>query len=636
MVEANKATLSNPVEMGSGQFASIDTLRIKVETLPLLSKNIIIKEIILVKPQLNLVVDGKGQTNWSFAGTSKGVENNQTPGGKSQVSINKIELQPVRIKNGKVVYLDERSGSTFVAQKLNLVVAMKSLDGPVDLKGSMVWNGEKIELAMFARAPMELATRGSPLDLSVVSKYLGFQFDGRARLENGLSLAGQTSVKTPSIRKLSGWVGSPLSPGKGLEAFSAKAAIDLTGKTIALKKAKFSLDGMNGQGDISVSLKGPRPVISAILGLDQINVNTYLSDTKAGAPAKKPAPADQGWSQAPISYSGLHAVDAKLSIATSQIAYKKVKIGKTRLAATLKNGKLDARLKQMAFYDGSATGRIILNGQSKVPTIQTVLNANGIKAFDLLKDFADFKRLEGTGQKQLSLAAAGASQYQMVSTLTGTANLKFTDGVVRGINIRTMIEKVKKSILGGWNKSEKKNTRFSEFSAGFKFANGVAKNDNLKLLAPLLRIAGAGEADLLKKQLDYKVTPKLVSSLEGQGGKGELKGLGVPVIIKGPWSKPKIYPDIKGILKNPKEAFKKLSGILKNRTGKDLGQIRKKLVDGTKGKIKDKVQNAKTKAKDAIKNRLGLKPGEQAPTDRKGKTGKLLKRFLGRKDPAVQ
>ncbi len=70
-------------------------------------------------------------------------------------------------------------------------------------------------------------------------------------------------------------------------------------------------------------------------------------------------------------------------------------------------------------------------------------------------------------------------------------------------------------------------------------------------------MTGTGTVNLPAKQLNFRVDPQLVASLEGQGGQKDLAGLGVPVMIVGPWAKPKIYPDIKGILENPVAAYER-------------------------------------------------------------------------------
>jgi AsmA protein len=52
-----------------------------------------------------------------------------------------------------------------------------------------------------------------------------------------------------------------------------------------------------------------------------------------------------------------------------------------------------------------------------------------------------------------------------------------------------------------------------------------------------------------------------VASLEGQGGKTDLQGLGVPIMIAGPWVRPSIYPDIAGILQDPAAAYEQLNRL---------------------------------------------------------------------------
>lgn len=47
----------------------------------------------------------------------------------------------------------------------------------------------------------------------------------------------------------------------------------------------------------------------------------------------------------------------------------------------------------------------------------------------------------------------------------------------------------------------------------------------------------------------------MVASLEGQGAEIATEGIGVPVLIEGPFAGPHIYPDLSGLLKNPTAAL---------------------------------------------------------------------------------
>ena len=80
-------------------------------------------------------------------------------------------------------------------------------------------------------------------------------------------------------------------------------------------------------------------------------------------------------------------------------------------------------------------------------------------------------------------------------------------------------------------------------------------------------MTGVGTIDLGTKQIGFRVEPKLVMTTEGQGRTSEPVGLGVPVMIEGPWDGPRIYPEIQGMLDNPDAAFAKLKEMGKGLFG---------------------------------------------------------------------
>src|SRR4029077_10534217 len=61
--------------------------------------------------------------------------------------------------------------------------------------------------------------------------------------------------------------------------------------------------------------------------------------------------------------------------------------------------------------------------------------------------------------------------------------------------------------------------------------------------------------DIAAKTLQLRVDPRLIV---GQDTSAAGTGLGVPVLIQGDWSAPRIYPDVAGILNDPASAFDRL------------------------------------------------------------------------------
>ena len=175
---------------------------------------------------------------------------------------------------------------------------------------------------------------------------------------------------------------------------------------------------------------------------------------------------------------------------------------------------------------------------------------------------------------RFNVQSAGASEAALVSALNGEASVLFQNGAIRGINIPKMTRSLATGVLFGWQDQPDEKTDFAELGANFQITNGIATTDNLRLVGPLVRMSGTGSADMPQKTLNFRVDPQVVATLQGQGAEGEFQGLGVPVNIEGPWSNPRIYPDIQGILQNPDAAYRQLrelGGGLFNNLPDDLG-----------------------------------------------------------------
>ena len=112
-------------------------------------------------------------------------------------------------------------------------------------------------------------------------------------------------------------------------------------------------------------------------------------------------------------------------------------------------------------------------------------------------------------------------------------------------------------------------TDLTQLSASFKIDKGQAQTTDLNLVGPLVRMTGAGTIDLGTRQIGFRVEPKLVMTTEGQGRAGDPVGFGIPVMIEGPWTEPRIYPDMQGILDNPDAAYARLKELGKGLFGPD-------------------------------------------------------------------
>jgi len=171
--------------------------------------------------------------------------------------------------------------------------------------------------------------------------------------------------------------------------------------------------------------------------------------------------------------------------------------------------------------------------------------------------------------------------------LNGKGQFLFTDGAIKGIDLANMVRNVTSSFGLSQQGAEKPRTDFSELNAPFTITNGVVDTQGTTLSSPLVRVLATGKANLVDESLDFRVEPKFVATLKGQGDTKERSGITVPVLVKGTFNSPSFQPDLKGMLEKelkggtlpvPKDLLKpqegqtkpsgeSLKGIFKGLTG---------------------------------------------------------------------
>lgn len=346
---------------------------------------------------------------------------------------------------------------------------------------------------------------------------------------------------------------------------------------LRLNGAVVMVNGVNGRlgdgafnGWASVDIAS-KPLVKVDLDFQRLAIPLAKSpDGTTGQP----------WSDAPIDVSGLNYVDAQIRISANEAVIGDARLAPLALDAKLAGGILKAGTANLGAYGGQVSGEVILDATSGAPSFAMHSDLVGVRALPLLQGLAEFDRIDGKLQAKLALRSAGTSQRALMANMQGTAFVSFQDGAIRGINVAQMIRSLTSGTLSGWqdnqNNSQEQSTDLSQLSASFRIDKGQAVTTDLNLIGPLVRVTGAGTIALDTKMMGFRVEPKLVMTTEGQGRTGDPVGFGIPVMITGAWSQPRIYPDMAGVLDNPDAAYARLREMGKGLFGPDgagLGNI---------------------------------------------------------------
>jgi AsmA protein len=150
-----------------------------------------------------------------------------------------------------------------------------------------------------------------------------------------------------------------------------------------------------------------------------------------------------------------------------------------------------------------------------------------------------------------------------------------------------MARNVKSAFGMGTQGGPRPRTDFTELAIPFTIKNGVANTPGSSLKSPFIRIIAAGTADLVKETLDFRVEPKAVASIKGQGDAAQRSGLMVPVLVSGTFTSPKFRPDLSAAAKQKieKQVFesKEAQKLLEKDEIKPFKEDAKKVLKGILG-----------------------------------------------------
>jgi AsmA protein len=566
--------LGNTSGFAEKDFLTLKSFEVRVKLLPLISKDIQIKRFVVNEPRILLVKNKDGGVNWEFSkGTPEKEEGSQkeekaeTPAGKTPkigLPISTLTIGDLSIKNGVVLWIDHSTDTRKEVSDINLTVKDAALDRPVQLAFSAQMDKQPLSVEGSV-GPLDKGLEGGgvPLDLSVNAfKVLSMRLKGN--LENPVIspvVNMDIEVAEFSPRKLVAALGQtfPVATAdpKALNRVALKARVKATAENVSISSGLLDLDDSKLNFNMQAS-EFSRPTITFDLNLDNIDLDRYMpSETEKTSSAKQPAPkapAKKGKKTRAASpkkakktdYTPLRRLIMDGQLKVGKLTVRRAKINDIYLKVSARNGLINLDPLTLKMYQGDVAGNAALNVKNDVPKSKINLNVNQIQINPLLNDVLEKDILEGVTKAKLNLSMIGDDPAAIKKSLNGKGRLVFKDGAIKGIDLASMARNITTAFSSADQSTERPKTDFSELKAPFSIKNGVVNTSKTRLTSPFLRIFAAGNADLVKETLDFRVEPKVIGSSKGQGDKKQRSGIMVPVVVSGTFAAPKFRPDLKG------------------------------------------------------------------------------------------
>lgn len=510
-IRLDDVMLSNPPGM-EGRFVSAGSLRLPIAYGDLMQRRLPVGRVTLTDANFNFVIDGEGRANWTESG------------GKNDAGGTAFSFV---LENATAAFLDQRHGQAFAARGIDAAAEVSGA-GELTLRGNAVIAGQRAKFETYVKSPARAAGEGSPATLTFESALMNVSFDGRLAAKDQLGLAGQVTVSAADLRAAARWLGAAPGGERGFKDFTLSGKLDGTGKKFKLRKAEVGFDDFKGAGVAILDFGKPVPSIAVSLDTDTVDLNPYLAPKPAAE--SQPAEGASAWDAAPLGFEALRGADIKVQLATKKLVYGAVEMAPATIEAALTDGRLNAGIADAGLYGGKADAQIVLDGSGETPAMEVTFTARGVSARDFFRDFAGLDRIEGEASLTAVLKSRGDSQQEMISTLRGPAAISVNKGAIRGLDASAVAAAAVEAPLAGWPLRESNVTEFDSLSAEFAIDDGIASVAKFTLDGDGLGLAGRGEVDLLRRNLDLAFAVKL----------GEAQVEPVDIGVTGPWDRPKI------------------------------------------------------------------------------------------------
>ena len=444
-IKLTQTHLKNPESFGelkNNDFAYIDTVKLKIELMPLLKGKVNIEQLELDGLKLNLMRLAANQDNWSDLIDKKNDKNKQDEENTNEDAESeegdlakgkfKLKLQETTVRQAELVFQDKTANKVYQLKNLNFYTEKLAPNQPSAIKGDCIFVDDNTSTNLSYQGKMAFNPKESKLELSPI------------QIKSTI-----TSAKLPG--------------GKVVSDLSGALKADWKNQTFNLQNLtlKFNDSVAKGQANLDFS-KG----LSARFNLDfnTISLNKYVPDM----------------------HLILNNIQTKGTFASQILTLSSLK---ANLYKGSFQGNSKITFKQQNQYQ--------VNGKFNQVDIQALLMA--LKNINKISGSTN-------ATLNLSTAGNNAAEIKrhLTGSVYVDINKGYLYGfdIEYYLNKAQMLAK---KLPADTQLVDNKKTPFDQLTGNFNFQNGVISNQDLHGFASFYDLTGAGTIDLVKEQIQYRL-----------------------------------------------------------------------------------------------------------------------------------
>lgn len=488
---------------------------VQVALLPLLKRNIEVKRLILVEPEIVIETDKYGKSNLTFEAPKKTIPppEEETTSAKDISLLTAFTFNKIQIKNGYFVYRDGQSGKIYKVKLKLLTASAAGIDGPVKISMDGDYHHQPFSVAGTIGPPATLLNSDKAWSFNLIAKAFNATVTLDGSVKDIKTLRGIDlgfSIKVRDLTKLSQLAGKTLPLNEPLEM--AFRATDIGLKAYRLSDFRATLGSSDLNGSIDINLVKKTPLITAMLLSKKIDLRPYLPEHKKTGneevthykPVKK---SKKIFPDEPLLLDALNQADGTVKIQADRFLLPGLALNHLTAEITLKGGSLTIRPIKAAIGGGKLNGRLTIKPRGKVVAVTIQLKVEDFNLGNMLKGLNITDALEGNLNANINLKGQGRSVATLMAGLDGSASIQISQGRINNKHINLLGADIGASLLRMlFPKKEKVDyTEINCLVSRFDIKKGLAVSTAMVFDTSFMSVVGEGEIDLKTEEIDFSL-----------------------------------------------------------------------------------------------------------------------------------
>lgn len=511
-VDAHGVFIGNPSWVGTPQAAKFDALRVEVRLVPLIFGHLVVPLVRMDQPDILLVRDQAGRTNWDRGGSGAGQAFKLPPIRRFLVNNGHVEINDAvrKLKFTGTVMSEENAGGGRAAFTLTGDGSLNKNKFLADVKGGPLLNVDESKPYNFSADVKSGATHA--LVNGTITQ--PFHFD---RFNAGVTVSGPTLA---DLYFLTGLV-LPNTP-----AYRMSLSVARNASVYQLNDINAVLGATDLRGNLTVDVSQKIPALAGQVASRVLN----FSDLGPLVGGGKQAGASRYLLPETVLHTErLRQTNAEVDYRAAAIASRDFPLTGLETHISVKDGVLNLKPLSFGFTQGRLSGALKVDAKRAIPTSTVDARITDIHAENFIK--GGDKPISGTLEARAVLTGTGNSVHSAASTANGTFTAVVPSGGMRhslaewtGVDVLTALS----LNLSGDNS----NTNLRCAVASFGARDGVLTAQQFVIDTDPVRVDGGGSINLADETLNM--------SLQGKPKKFQLMRLRAPITVTGNLAHPNL------------------------------------------------------------------------------------------------